>query len=77
MQVDPYLVIGDDFQVYVKPQAEMRNYGSLTDNQQATSFLFELRDKLHDLDKVIQEVLVQNLSNVTEVHNLSLPSQSS
>lgn len=44
-QLDPYMGIGDDLQIYVRPQADVKEYGSFTDNQQATSLIYELRNK--------------------------------
>lgn len=67
IQIDPFLGISDDLQVYVKPQADMREYGSYSDNQLATSILFELRNKIHESEKAILDVLTQNLSSITEV----------
>ena len=34
----------DDHQVLVQPQVDIREYGSVTDNQLATSFLFKEYD---------------------------------
>ncbi|XP_031249114.1 protein EFR3 homolog A [Pistacia vera] len=65
--IDPYLGISDDLQVYVKPQADVRGYGSYSDNQLATSILFELRNKMHESDKAILDVITQNLSTITEL----------
>jgi len=49
----------------VKPQVDIREYGSVTDNQLATSLLFELRNKIYESDNVIMDILVQ--SSITEV----------
>lgn len=51
----------------MKPQVDIREYGSVTDNQLATSLLFELRNKIYESDNVIMDILVQSLSSVTEV----------
>lgn len=66
-QADPYLGISEDLQVFLRPQADVRGYGSVTDNQLASSLLMELRDKLDESNKVMMDILVQNLSTVTEV----------
>lgn len=66
-QVDPYLGISDDLQVYVKPQVNERDYASFTDNQVATSSLIELRNRIYESDKVIRDILVQSLSGIIEV----------
>lgn len=65
--VDPYLGISDDLQVYLKPQADIREYGTVTDNQLATSLLLELRNKIYESDDVIMDILVQSLSSTTEL----------
>ncbi|KAK3034057.1 hypothetical protein RJ639_034282 [Escallonia herrerae] len=64
--VDPYLAISDDLQVYVKPQADVREYGSVSDNQAATSLLIELQKKTYESDKILLDLLVQNLSSITK-----------
>lgn len=71
-QVDPYLSIGDDLQLYVRPQVDVKEYGSFTDNQQAASILFDVRNKIYESDKLILDILVQNLSTIIEVQPLSM-----
>lgn len=67
-QVDPFLAINDDLQVCVKPQANVRDYGSASDNQAAMSMLTDLRNKIYGSDKVIMNILIQSLSSIiTEV----------
>ncbi|KAF5952160.1 hypothetical protein HYC85_010104 [Camellia sinensis] len=73
--VDPYLGISDDFQVYVKPGADVREYGSVTDNQVATSLLFDLRNKISESDKILVDILVQNLSSSVELDVADLVKQ--
>ncbi|KAK3198885.1 hypothetical protein Dsin_022300 [Dipteronia sinensis] len=65
--VDPYLGISDDLQVHVRTRADVQEYGSFTDNQIAASILFELRNKIYEADKVVMDIIVQNLSTITEV----------
>lgn len=65
--VDPYVDISDDFQVYVKPQANLSEFGSANDNQVASALLFELRNKICESEKIILDILVQSLSNITKV----------
>lgn len=65
--VDPFVAINDDLQVCVKPQANVRDYGSVTDNQVAMSLLLELRNKIYESDKVIMDILIQSLSSITEL----------
>ncbi|XP_059652292.1 protein SEMI-ROLLED LEAF 2 [Cornus florida] len=65
--VDPYIGIGDDFQVYVKPHADLREYGFASDNQVATSLLSELRSKIYESNNIMLDVLVQSLSGIIEL----------
>ncbi|XAR52684.1 hypothetical protein NMG60_11020874 [Bertholletia excelsa] len=65
--VDPYLAISDDFQVFVKSRADLREYGSVSDNQMATALLLDLRNKICDTDKILLDTLVQNLSSIVEL----------
>ena len=66
-QVDPYLGISDDLHVYAKADADVKEYGSASDNQQAASILFELRSKICESEDVIMDILVQNLTSMTKV----------
>ncbi|XP_050222959.1 protein SEMI-ROLLED LEAF 2 [Mercurialis annua] len=65
--IDPYLGINGDLQLYTKPQMDLGEYGSLSDNQLASSLLLELRNKVFESDKVIIDTLIQNLLNATEL----------
>lgn len=65
--VDPYVGISDDLQVYVNPQADVNGYGSATDNEAATSLLIELQSKLYESDKIIVDIIVRSLSSITEL----------
>ncbi|KAJ4982108.1 hypothetical protein NE237_032945 [Protea cynaroides] len=56
-KVDPFLGIGDDLQLYIKLQADVREYGSGADHQ-AT---------FHESDRVILDILVGSLSRATEL----------
>lgn len=67
IQVDPYLGFSDDLQVYVKPDADVRECGSAADNRLATSILIELRDKIYKSENVVIDILVQNLTKITKV----------
>ncbi|KAB1202104.1 hypothetical protein CJ030_MR8G004271 [Morella rubra] len=73
--VDPYLGIGDDLQVYVKPQADIRVYGSDSDNQLAASMLIELRNKMYESDNLIMDIMVRSLSSITEMEEEDLTKQ--
>ncbi|XP_024967458.1 protein EFR3 homolog B [Cynara cardunculus var. scolymus] len=65
--VDNYLGISDDFQVYVKPQADVNEYCSDHDNQAAASLLVELQSKMFKSYEIIVDILVRKLSKVTEM----------
>ncbi|KAI8555542.1 hypothetical protein RHMOL_Rhmol05G0180500 [Rhododendron molle] len=65
-EVDPYLGISDDFQVYVKPWADVREFGSAADNKDAASLLHHLRNQVYETDKIVVDSLVQSLSGITE-----------
>lgn len=73
-QVDPYLSIGDDSQVYVKPQADEREYGSV-DEEAAVSSLAGLRTIVGETDKDLEGIIVQNLCAMTEVNHLNWKTQ--
>jgi hypothetical protein len=66
-QVDPFLGISDDNQVYAKINVDLREYGTAADNQLAASTLSELRNKITEYDQTIKNALVHNLTNFTEV----------
>ncbi|XP_027189619.1 protein SEMI-ROLLED LEAF 2 isoform X2 [Cicer arietinum] len=65
-EVDPFLGISDDNQVYAKSHVDLREYGSVADNQLAMSTLFELRIKISKYHQTVKNVLVHNLTNFTE-----------
>ncbi|XP_057960822.1 protein SEMI-ROLLED LEAF 2 isoform X2 [Malania oleifera] len=65
--VDPYMGISDDLQLYLKAQMDVKQYGSFTDNQLATSLLFQLRNKIYESNGVILDILSKNLSSITEL----------
>ncbi|CAL5208665.1 unnamed protein product [Lathyrus oleraceus] len=66
-EVDPFLGISDDNQVYAKMHMDLREYGSAADNQLAMSTLSELRSKISEYDQTIKNVLVRNLTNFIEL----------
>lgn len=67
IQPDPYLGISGDYQVYVKPQADVKDYSSATDNQVAASLLNKLHTEIYEADEIMVEILVHVLSGMTEV----------
>ncbi|CAH9087504.1 unnamed protein product [Cuscuta europaea] len=64
--VDPYLGISDDYQVYMKPRADLREYGSTADNQIASEYLSEVRSKTIASLEIIQSTSAERLSRITE-----------
>ncbi|KAL6558021.1 hypothetical protein OROMI_018371 [Orobanche minor] len=73
--VDPYIGISDDFQVYVKSPSEMKNYGSDSDNEEALSVLVNLRDKGYEADKIVFSMLVESLSTITKFETEDIAKQ--
>ncbi|XP_041018680.1 protein SEMI-ROLLED LEAF 2-like [Juglans microcarpa x Juglans regia] len=73
--VDPYIGISDDHQVYVKPQTNIREYGSASDNQLAAALLSELRNKIFESNNVMMDILVQSLCRITELEADALTKQ--
>jgi len=66
-QVDPFLGISDDNQVYAKINVDLREYGTASDNQLAMSTLSELRNKISEYHQTITNALIHNLTNFTQV----------
>lgn len=66
-QVDPYLGINDELQVYVKPHTEVRFHYSLADNEEAAAMLAESKQKIFESNAIILDMIVQSLSRFTEV----------
>ncbi|XP_057423570.1 protein SEMI-ROLLED LEAF 2-like [Lotus japonicus] len=73
-EVDPFLGISDDHQVYAKIHMDVRYYGSAADNQLAMSILPELRNRICKYHQTIKDVLVHNLAMIIELdaENLAL-----
>uniref|UniRef100_A0A7N0VMA9 ARM repeat superfamily protein n=1 Tax=Kalanchoe fedtschenkoi TaxID=63787 RepID=A0A7N0VMA9_KALFE len=65
--VDPYLGISDDLQVYVKPHADAKMYYSLVDNEEALARLTEVKQKMNDSNDTILDLIAQSLSCVTKL----------
>ncbi|KAK9147048.1 hypothetical protein Sjap_006951 [Stephania japonica] len=62
--VDPYLGICDDLQVYVKPHANIREFGSTSSQQAALYALSDLRVTLHESERAVLDILVKCLPSV-------------
>ncbi|KAL2325592.1 hypothetical protein Fmac_024650 [Flemingia macrophylla] len=73
--VDPFLSISDDYQIYAKIHADARDYGTAADNRLARSILSELPNKIHECCQIIKDALVHNLANVTELDADELATQ--
>ncbi|CAL1393230.1 unnamed protein product [Linum trigynum] len=65
--VDPYLGISNDFQIYVKPQSDLKEFGSFKDNSLAMSVLDELKSRISESETAMMNILVLNLSITTEM----------
>ncbi|ESQ32200.1 hypothetical protein EUTSA_v10003593mg [Eutrema salsugineum] len=65
--VDPYLFIGDDLQLHVRPHANMKDFGSSGDSQMATSMLFEIRSKIELSNTIITDIVAKNLSKISKI----------
>ncbi|XP_023730669.1 protein SEMI-ROLLED LEAF 2 isoform X3 [Lactuca sativa] len=65
--VDNYLGISDDFQVFIKPQADIKSYCSEHDNQVAAALLSDLQIKMFKSNEMIVDILVHKLSSITEM----------
>ncbi|XP_074311303.1 protein SEMI-ROLLED LEAF 2 isoform X1 [Silene latifolia] len=72
---DPYLGINEDLQVYVKPQVDLRQYGSALDNQTATSFFADLQDKNIESEKILLDIIVRYLCCIVKIDEEELLNQ--
>lgn len=76
LDVDPCLGVDENFQVYVKPQAGVKQYGSASDNQAATLYMSELQDKnIIESDKVLLETIARYLCCIVKVEEEELLNQ--
>ncbi|CAI8603536.1 unnamed protein product [Vicia faba] len=66
-EVDPFLGISDDNQVYAKSHMDLREYGTAADSQLALSTLSELRNTISEYDQTVKNVLVHNLTKFVEL----------
>ncbi|CAA0816555.1 Uncharacterized protein SHERM_16421 [Striga hermonthica] len=73
--VDPHVDISDEFQVYVKSQSEVKDYGSASDNEEALLTLVNLRSKSQESDKVVLSLLVESLSTITKYESEDIAKQ--
>ncbi|KAK4748810.1 hypothetical protein SAY87_015396 [Trapa incisa] len=73
--IDPYLGISEEFQVYVRSQVDLREYGSVMDNQLASFSLDRLQKKVNESEMTVLDILVQNLHNITELEEADVRKQ--
>lgn len=67
MQIDPYLRIGEDLQLYVRLQSDLGSYGSESDQEVARSVLSDCRTKVGINDQRVLDVIASALSDLIEV----------
>lgn len=67
LQGDPYLYIGDDMQLYLKAQADPRDYGSSMDQDSAQDLLMQLKFIIGESKMAVLNIIARSLSHVTEV----------
>lgn len=72
---DSYFDIGDDFQLYMKPRADLSGYGSVDDNQKEMLFISGLRKTICESDKMLMSILIENLSSIVELEGDDLVKQ--
>uniref|UniRef100_A0A0D9WE28 Uncharacterized protein n=1 Tax=Leersia perrieri TaxID=77586 RepID=A0A0D9WE28_9ORYZ len=65
--MDPYLRIGEDLQLYVRLQSDLGNYGSDRDQEVARSILSDCRTKVGINDQQVLDVIACALCNLTEM----------
>ncbi|AAB61061.1 Hypothetical protein F2P16.24 [Arabidopsis thaliana] len=75
IKVDPYLFIGDDLQLHVRPQANMKDFGSSSDSQMATSMLFEMRSKVELSNTIITDIVAKNLPKLSKLEEADVKMQ--
>ena len=67
LQVDPYLRIGEDLQLYVRLQSDLGSYGSESDQEVAKYILSDCRTKVGINDQRVLDVIASALSSFSEV----------
>ncbi|GMG99780.1 hypothetical protein Nepgr_001620 [Nepenthes gracilis] len=65
--VDPFLGISEDLQVFAKSNSDVRQFCSATDNEAAIMLLSKLQDKKFETEKLMLDILAQHLCWLTEV----------
>jgi protein EFR3 len=67
LQIDPYLRIGDDLQLYVRLQSDLGSYGSESDQEVARSILSDSSTKVGLHDQQVLDVIASSLFSFTKV----------
>lgn len=67
LQIDPYLRVGEDLQIYAKSHSDLNVFGSDIDQQAATLMLADLRKTVVNSDQHLLDIIVQELSRITNV----------
>ncbi|KMZ69756.1 hypothetical protein ZOSMA_208G00490 [Zostera marina] len=65
--VDPYLSIGEDFLLFVKPQVNIKEHGSKADDATAMFSFQSLRMEVEEMDQYLLSTISQCLSSLTGV----------
>ncbi|XP_020258903.1 uncharacterized protein LOC109835337, partial [Asparagus officinalis] len=64
---DPYLRIGDDLQIYIRPQADIKNFGSEIDQQAAKSLLSDFQQMMVESGRYLLDIIIRDLSSLTNL----------
>ncbi|KAJ6791607.1 Uncharacterized protein M6B38_243205 [Iris pallida] len=75
LDVDPYLFVGDDLQIYLRTQSEFKEFGSDTDQLAATSALTDMRNLVFGSYKHLLDIIIQGLSSLTSLEKDELAKQ--
>ncbi|XP_020107750.1 uncharacterized protein LOC109723699 [Ananas comosus] len=67
LNIDPFLKIAEDSQLYVRPQSDLKDYGTDADQQAARSTLVDLRKLVGSSDKQLLDIIIHALSNLTDL----------
>ncbi|XP_010921489.1 protein SEMI-ROLLED LEAF 2 [Elaeis guineensis] len=73
--IDPYLRVGEDLQIYAKSQSDLSVFGSDIDQQAAILMLADLRKTIGDSDQHLLDIIVQELSRSTDLEKDVLAKQ--
>lgn len=74
-EIDPYIKVGEDFQIYVRPQSDMHNYSSESDQLAAKSTLSNIRNAMDNSNLKLLDVVVDGLSTLFDLEKDVLAKQ--